>query len=94
MNLSESKRNKMLSLVAQWRESGQTQKDFCFSHEIKACTLSYWIKRGSEHDNQVGFTEIRPSINQARKIEVIYPNGVRVSTDEDLTLITKLIHIY
>lgn len=93
MNISESKRDKMLSLVAQWRESGETQKDFCFFHGIKVCTLGYWIKRSSGQENQ-GFTEIRPIIDQARKIEVIYPNGVRVSTDGDLSLIAKLIHIY
>lgn len=94
MNLLESKRDKMFSLVAQWRESGQTQKDFCCFHGIKVCTLGYWIKRSLEHENQSGFTEIRPSMEQARKIEVIYPNGVRVSMDGDLSLIAKLIHIY
>ncbi|WP_140937647.1 IS66 family insertion sequence element accessory protein TnpA [Sphingobacterium lumbrici] len=84
----------MLSLVAQWRQSGQTQKEFCSFHGIKVCTLGYWIKRSSEQEDQGRFTEIRPSMDQKRKIEVIYPNGVRVSTDGDLSLITKLIHIY
>lgn len=94
MNLAENKREKMFSLVSQWRESGATQKDFCLSHGIKVCTLGYWIKRSLEQGSQVGFTEIRPSIDPRRKIEVIYPNGVRVSTDGDLSLIAKLIHIY
>lgn len=94
MNLSESKRDKMLSVVAQWRESGQTQKDFCSFHGIKVCTLGYWVKRSSEQDEQSGFTEIHPSTAQTGKIEIIYPNGVRVSTDGDLSLIAKLIHIY
>lgn len=84
----------MLSLVAQWQASGQTQKDFCFSHGIKVCTLGYWIKRSSEQEKPDGFTEIRPSMDLAMKIEVIYPNGVRVSADGDLSLIAKLIHIY
>ncbi|MGJ1312227.1 IS66 family insertion sequence element accessory protein TnpA [Sphingobacterium lactis] len=48
MNLLESKREKMLSLVAQWGESGLSQKDFCSFHGIKVCTLSYWIKKSSE----------------------------------------------
>ena len=83
----------MLSLVAQWRESGQTQKDFCIFHGIKVCTLGYWIKRSSVRDGKGGFTEIR-SMVQGGKIEVIYPNGVRISTDGDLSLIAKLVHIY
>ena len=93
MNLLESKREKMFSLVAQWRESGQTQKDFCFFQGIKVCTLGYWIKRSSEQ-SQGGFTEIRPTMDQKRKIEVIYPNGVRICIDGDLSLVAKLIHIY
>ena len=84
----------MLSLVSQWRESGQTQKDFCFFHGIKVCTLGYWIKRSSEQDEKGGFTEIRSTLAQGGKIEVIYPNGVRISTDGDFSLIAKLIHIY
>jgi hypothetical protein len=94
MNLLESKRDKMLSLVSQWRESGQTQKDFCSFHGIKLCMLGYWIKRSSEQSVPGGFTEIRPSMDQKRKIEVIYPNGVRICADEDLLLIAKLLHIY
>ena len=84
----------MLSLVAQWRQSGQTQKEFCLVHGIKVCTLGYWIKRSSEQAVQGGFTEIRPSMDQKRKMEVIYPNGVRICTDGDLSLIAKLLHIY
>lgn len=85
----------MFSLVAQWRESGQTQKDFCSFHGIKVCTLGYWIKRSSEQDEQGGFTEIRPTaMVHTGKIEIIYPNGVRVSTDGELSLVAKLIHIY
>lgn len=93
MNLIESKRDKMLSLVAQWRQSGQTQKDFCLLHGTKVCTLGYWIKRSSEQSDEGGFTELLPSPDQ-RKIEVIYPNGVRICADGDLSLIAKLLHIY
>lgn len=94
MNLLESKREKMLSLVAQWGESGLSQKEFCSFHGIKVCTLSYWIKKSSEQVEQGGFTEIRSSMVESGKIEVIYPNGVRISTDRDLSLVAKLIHIY
>ena len=94
MNLLESKREKMLSLVAHWRESGQSQKDFCSFHGIKVCTLGYWIKKSSEQGEQGGFTEICSTMIESGKIEVIYPNGVRISTVGDLSLVAKLIHIY
>jgi hypothetical protein len=94
MDLLASKREKMFSLVAQWRESGQTRKDFCSCHGIKVCMLGYWIRRSSGHETQGEFTEIRPDVDQAEKIEVIYPNGVRISTVADLSLIAHLLHIY
>jgi hypothetical protein len=32
-------------VISQWRESGQTQKDFCRTRDIKLSTLHYWMKR-------------------------------------------------
>jgi len=70
MNLLESKCEKMLSLLAQWGESGLSQKEFCSFHGIKVCTLSYWIKKSSEQVEQGGFTEIRSSMVESGNIEV------------------------
>jgi transposase-like protein len=32
-------------VISQWRESGQTQKEFCRTRDIKLSTLHYWMKR-------------------------------------------------
>ncbi len=32
-------------VISQWRESGQTQKEFCRARDIKLSTLHYWMKR-------------------------------------------------
>jgi DNA-binding transcriptional regulator YiaG len=32
-------------IISRWRESGQTQKDFCRTRDIKLSTLHYWMKR-------------------------------------------------
>lgn len=85
----------MLALVEQWRQSGQSRKDFSLFHGIKSCTLGYWIKRSEEQDYEgSGFKEILPSSNSPQRVEIIYPNGIKVCTDGDLSLIARLIHIY
>lgn len=84
----------MLALVSQWRNSGQTQKDFSSVHGIKVCTLGYWIRRSEDQDKQVGFKEILPQRPQSQQVEIIYPNGVKVVSDADLSLVSRLIHLY
>ncbi len=83
----------MLALVEQWRDSGQSRKYFCHLHGIKVSTLSYWVKKSEEQNNGVGFTQLLPSQVSSGRVDIIYPNGVKVSADGDLSLISKLIHI-
>jgi hypothetical protein len=52
-------------VISQWRESGQTQKDFCRTRDIKLSTLHYWMKRGS--------TEIIIEID--RRFRILVPDG-------------------
>ena len=43
-------------VTEQWRQSGQTQKEFCKEHEIKFTTLTYWlgkIKKAERSDSPV-----------------------------------------
>jgi len=95
MNFTLNKRERMLVLVEQWRQSGQNRKDFCLIHGIKSCTLGRWIKRSDEQDyDGSGFKEILPTSNPSQRIEIIYPNGIKICTDGDLSLIARLIHIY
>ncbi|SEO16953.1 hypothetical protein SAMN05216436_1419 [bacterium A37T11] len=39
---------KMLSLVSQWRESRQSQKEFCLSHGITLGKFNYWAAKSKE----------------------------------------------
>lgn len=85
----------MLALVAQWRGSGQTQKEFCSIHGLKVCTLAYWVRRSKEAAGSPGFRELCPGPSlSSEHIEIVYPNGVRVQTRVDLSLVAKLIHLY
>lgn len=94
MDLSVSKRDRMLSLVEQWRNSGQSRKDFCSFHGIKVCTFGYWVKQSEEQHLGVGFKQILPSSDASNRVDIIYPNGVKVSANGDLGLISRLIHLY
>ncbi|WP_425500402.1 IS66 family insertion sequence element accessory protein TnpA [Sphingobacterium humi] len=94
MNLSISKRERMLSLVDQWRRSGQTRKDFCLSHGLKVCTLGYWIKRNDEQNSDPGFKEVLLAPQPSGRIEIVYPNGVKINAGGDLNMISRLIHLY
>ncbi|SJN41865.1 hypothetical protein FM120_13375 [Sphingobacterium faecium PCAi_F2.5] len=47
-----------------------------------------------EEKSPSGFIEVLPKNNAIQKIEVIYPNGVKVNAGVDLALVSKLIHLY
>lgn len=84
----------MLALMEQWRGSGQSRKEFCSLQGIKFSTFCYWIRRSKEQHKGTGFKQILPSQVSLGRIDIIYPNGVKVSADGDLSLIAKLIHLY
>ena len=92
MNNSEEKRERMLSLVGEWRSSGQTQKDFCALHGIKMGTFSYWVAQSRDLSNP-SFIALMPN-SSASSVEIIYPNGVKLKVDGDLGLLSRLIHLY
>ena len=84
----------MFALVEQWRDSGQSRKDFCQLHGIKVSTLSYWIRKSEDRSTGTGFRQILPSQVPSGRVDIIYPNGVKVSANGDLSLVAGLIHIY
>ncbi len=86
----------MLSMVADWKVSGLTQKAFGLLHGINVATLGYWIAKSKEQETgSRGFIEMtsRPSV-KSDQIEIIYPTGVRLKVRRDLSLISQLIRLY
>lgn len=85
----------MFSLVEDWRASGLTQKVFSSLHGINIGTFSYWVARSKEAGSVSGsFVELSHTPSSSRsQIEVIYPSGVRVKTERDLSLIAQLIRL-
>ena len=92
MNTDE-KREKMLSLVADWKASGLTQKAFSTLHGIKVATLGYWVARSKELDGNHFIPITRGSARSSEPIEIIYPTGVRLRVEANLALIAQLIRL-
>jgi hypothetical protein len=51
------KKEKMFSLVDQWRKSGLTRKAFAENHGITDSSFEYWCRK---HDNKVKQRSIAP----------------------------------
>lgn len=84
----------MLSLIADWRQSGKSKKSYCAEKGINETKFYYWISRIKEIDNSaVGFLTIDKA-GKHSDIEIIYPNGVRIKVENDLGLLSQLIRLY
>ncbi len=76
MSKNDQKREAMLALVEEWRESGETQAHFATKHEISFAKLQYWVRKSKADAAPEGFLELPlPSLGQ---ICVRYPNGVEL----------------
>jgi hypothetical protein len=62
-------------VISQWRESGQTQKDFCRTRDIKLSTLHYWMKRVKKTSTAQaalpGLVRIAPPATSGGSTEII-----------------------
>lgn len=92
---SHEKRERMLSLVAEWKASGLTQKAFGKLHGIRVATLGYWVSRAKEQESCTGgFIEMTAaSTLKSDQVEIIYPSGIRLKVSRDLSLISQLIRL-
>lgn len=90
---TQEKREKMLSMVEDWKASGLTQKTFSALHGIKVATLGYWVARSKEPEGH-NFIPITDSLRKgSQQVEIIYPTGVRLRVENDLALIAQLIRL-
>jgi hypothetical protein len=77
-------RQQMLSMVEDWKRSGQNQRAYCQAHSISYHQFHYWYKRykmGQVPGNDSGssFIEVQlPAPQSHDYAEVIYPDGKRV----------------
>ncbi|MGJ1242399.1 IS66 family insertion sequence element accessory protein TnpA [Sphingobacterium siyangense] len=94
MNNLQEKRDRMLSMITDWHQSGKSKKACCAENGIKEATFYYWFSRIKETDT-AGCSFI--TIDKAPRngdVEIIYPNGVRIKAENDLALLSQLIRLY
>lgn len=86
------KREQMLNLVIEWRESGLSQQQFCKSRDLTLGKFSYWVAQ-SKPKSDSGFIALNPDKpTRPEQVEIHYPNGVVVKVASiDLTVISGLI---
>jgi hypothetical protein len=92
--MKRASQQEMEALVASFRSSGLSQREFCLREQIKLPTFSYWYwKLGpGATATPSGFTEVTPSLPSGG-LEVVYPNGVRIRGIQDLSLLQLLVKL-
>jgi transposase-like protein len=74
----EERREKMLQLVSDWQQSGQSQKAFAEAHGIKLFTFRYWIQKQREQSQHTdAFLQLGAPLSTAA-ITIRYPNGTEL----------------
>lgn len=83
-----------MAMIEDWRSSGKSKKGYCLENGINEAKFYYWYSRSKETENPTpGFIPIQKA-SIVREIEVVYPNGVKLKVNGDLSLLSQLIHLY
>jgi hypothetical protein len=77
----------MFSKIEEWKASGSTQKQFCQENKIPLSSFFYWHKKyRNQESGSTAFIPItlHAGKNEAKNIEIIYPNGVRIQLPSNI----------
>ena len=85
--------------IQSWKESGQTQQQYCSLNNLPYHRFYYWLKKIREKENPImnGFIPVQIKGSESRlasDIEIKYPNGVCISVaSTDIQFIGRLIRL-
>jgi transposase-like protein len=79
----QDKTSRMLELIEQWLQSGQSQKEFARQQNVKLGTFAYWVKKYKQHHQpmngfariELGDTQLAPRL---AKLEIALADGMVV----------------
>ena len=90
----------MYHAIEKWQESGLTQVKFCKQEQLSAKAFCYWLRKyRSEKARAIPTTEnnsafipvslsgtsnIKPILQPGQRIELFFPNGVRLNCPAEL----------
>ena len=89
----------MMSVIHEWKQSGQSQKSFCQSRNIAHSKFYYWLKKLRDQpasDSQTDFIAVRIRQNKGiGDLDIQYPNGVTIKLHPpvDLVMVKTLLQI-
>jgi hypothetical protein len=92
--MKRTSQQEMEVMVASFKSSGLSQREFCLRENIKLPTFSYWYRKvgAATTPTSSGFTEVTPSLPSSG-LEVVYPNGVRIRGIQDLAILPLLVKL-
>lgn len=87
----EERARKMLALVEQWQQSGESRQAFAAAHQINNHTFQYWIsKKQKAHRSNSGFVQLNGitgtniSLRYRNGVELLLPSSIPVSMLKEL----------
>ena len=94
------RREEMAFHLKSWKDSGQSQHQYCLSNNLRFHSFYYWLKKDRKQINTTttgGFIPIRVqglATNTDSNIEIQYPNGVRILVPfMDIQFIGRLVRL-
>jgi hypothetical protein len=94
------RQEEMTHHIQSWKESGQGQRQYCLSNNLRFHSFYYWLKKDRKQINTTttgGFIPIRVqglATNTDSNIEIQYPNGVRILVPfMDIQFIGRLVRL-
>jgi hypothetical protein len=67
-------------LLAAWRESGLSRRQFCIQNDIPYSKFTYWVRR-SETVTRSGFDLVqvgRAEFAEQQPLQILFPSGVKI----------------
>ena len=86
MQYDEQTQTQMFAMVASWKQSGLSQKQYCEQNNIRYYVFHYWYKRYKDiqaPEKDAGFValNVKPSLSSDScnaGIELLLPDGKRI----------------
>ena len=81
MTTKSEKQQAMFSMIESWKNSGQSQRDFCKTENLAYCVFHYWYKKYRGEQTTTGSPAFVPVHIQSGSpvAELIFPDGRRVN---------------
>ena len=95
----DNRKEQMYYLVEACLASGQSQKEFASSQDIKYATFNYWVckyRQDKKAASTTDFIPLLPTSQLNRPISIKYPNNIQVELSGDVpaAFIKQLIELY